>query len=159
MNDPPSPALPPDLEALRRLSNKMDRAVKVPGIPVHLGLDALLGLVPGVGDAAAGVVSSSMLVGALRHRVPLLVVMQMGFWILFDIVLGAVPVGGDILDALFQSNTRNMELILKHRNTTLPPRSVPAVVGVVLAVVLALAGMSAALYGVLIWAAFATAGD
>lgn len=149
-------SLPPDLQALQRLSNKMDRAVKVPGVPVHLGLDALLGLVPGVGDAAAGIVSSSLIVGALRHRVPLVVVAQMGFWILFDIVIGALPVGGDVLDALFQSNTRNMKLILEHRDTTRPPRSVPAVVGVVLAVLFTLAGISAAVYGVLLWAALAS---
>lgn len=155
----PGAVLPPDLQALQRLSNKMDRAVKVPGVPVHLGLDALLGLVPGVGDAAAGFVSSSLLVGALRHRVPFVVVVQMGFWILFDIVIGAVPVGGDVLDAIFQSNTRNMALIIKHRDTTRPPRSVPAVVGVLFTVLFALAGVSAAVYGVLIWAALAAGGD
>ena len=137
----------------------MDRAVKVPGVPIHLGLDALLGLVPGVGDAAAGVVSSSLLVGALRHRVPFVVVAQMAFWIFFDIMIGAVPIGGDVLDAIFQSNTRNMALIIKHRDTILPPRSVPAVVGVMLALLLALAGMSAALYGALILAALAAVGD
>lgn len=158
-NDDHVAALPPDLQALQRLSNKMDRAVKVPGLPVHLGLDALLGVLPGVGDAAAGVVSSSLLVGALRHRVPFVVVAQMAFWILFDIILGAVPIGGDVLDALFQSNTRNMALIIKHRDTTRPPRSVPAVVGVVFAVLLALAGMSVALYGALFWAALAASGD
>jgi hypothetical protein len=157
MTNDPLPELPPDLHALQRLANKMDRAVKVPGVPVHLGLDALLGLLPGVGDTAAGVVSSSLLVGALRHRVPLLVVAQMGFWIVFDILIGALPIAGDLLDAIVQSNTRNMALIIKHRDTTRAPRSIPAVVGVVLAVVLALAGMSVALYGVLFWAALAAA--
>jgi hypothetical protein len=156
-NERDSAELPPDLQALQRLANKMDRAVKVPGVPVHLGLDALLGLLPGVGDTAAGVVSSSLLVGALRHRVPLVVVAQMALWIVFDILIGALPVAGDVIDAIVQSNTRNMALILKHRDTTRPPRSIPAAFGVVLAVVLALAGMSAAFYGLLIWAALAAA--
>ena len=156
---PEDSALPADLQALQRLANKMDRAVKVPGLPIHLGLDAVLGLLPGVGDAAAGAVSSSLLVGAIRHRVPLFVIAQMGFWIVFDILLGVVPIAGDFLDVLFQSNTRNMDLILKHRDTTREPRSVPAVVGVILAVLLGLCGISVAFYGALVFGALAAARD
>ncbi len=145
--------LPADLQALERLAKAMDRAVKVPGLPIELGLDAVLGLLPGAGDLAAGAVSAALLVGALRHRVPLVVVARMALWILFDIVLGVVPVAGDFLDVLFQSNTRNIALLLEHRDTTREPRSIPRVVGVVLAVFLGLAGMSAAFYGVIAWAA------
>ena len=149
--------LPADLQALQRLSNTMDRAVKVPGLPIRFGMDALLGLVPGVGDVAAGGVSAALIVGALRHRVPLVVVARMLFWILFDIVLGVVPVAGDFLDVLFESNTRNMKLLLKHRDAAREPRSIPGVVGVVLGVLFAIGGVGVAFYGAILWGAFAAA--
>ena len=147
--------LPHDLQALQRFANAMDRAVKVPGLPVHFGLDALLGLLPGAGDIAAGAMSASLLVGALRHRVPVSVVARMAFWIVFDILLGVVPVAGDILDTLFQSNTRNLALLLAHRDATQPPRSVPGLVGGVLGVALAGMGITVPVVAALAWAAFA----
>jgi hypothetical protein len=148
-------SLPADLRSLQKMANAMDRAVKIPIIGVEVGLDAVVGLVPGVGDVAAGAVSASLLLGALRHRVPLWVIVKMAFWILFDMLIGVVPVAGDFLDVICQSNTRNMKLLLENRDTERAPRSIPGIFGVILAILLALGGFSVAFYGAILWGALA----
>ena len=65
---PPS-ALPKDLVALRRFATLMDEQFQIPGVGTRIGLDALLGFLPGVGDAGGALLSTWIIVGAFRHRV------------------------------------------------------------------------------------------
>ena len=94
----PDEALPADLVALRRFARLMDEALPVPGTKRRIGLDAGLGLIPGVGDVVAALLSVWIVIGALRWRVPLWRVVRMVFNILVDLVLGAIPLFGDIFD-------------------------------------------------------------
>lgn len=78
------------------------------------GLDALIGLIPGVGDAATGIASLSLLLLGLRQKVPSVILAKMVFNILIDTAAGAVPVAGDIFDFAWRSNKRNLALIEEH---------------------------------------------
>jgi len=88
----PDSRLPPDLVLLRRFARLMDQEFGVPGTRFRFGIDAGLGLIPVVGDAIAALLSTWIVLGALRHRVPTRKIFRMVFNILLDFGVGAVPV-------------------------------------------------------------------
>lgn len=98
-------------ESLDHLSRWMDGLFRIPGLGWRFGLDALIGLIPGVGDTITSVASFYILAAAVRYRVPKITLLRMGFNIGIDYVLGAVPFVGDLFDAAWKSNQMNMELI------------------------------------------------
>ncbi len=101
------------LQRLDRTARLMDRAIKLPVIG-GVGLDALLGLVPYVGDAASTVVAGSIVLKSLRYGLPKELVAQMVANMFVDALFGAIPVLGDIFDIGFKANTRNIELLRAH---------------------------------------------
>lgn len=119
----PDEKLPRDLVALRKFARVMDEAFPLPGTNIRVGLDALVGLIPGVGDVIGGVLSTWIIVGALRHRVPARIIARMVLNVVIDLMFGAVPVAGDVFDFLFEENMRNMRLLELHRDRRRPPRS------------------------------------
>jgi hypothetical protein len=98
----------------RVLTRVLDDLVRIPGTEQGVGLDALLGLVPGVGDAVTGLGSMALLLLALRQRVPTVILVKMLGNIGVDVLTGTVPVLGDLFDVAFRSNRRNLDLIEKH---------------------------------------------
>ena len=123
----PDEKLPQDLVALRRFAFLMDEAFTIPGTRAHVGLDAILGLIPGIGDIIGGGLSTWIGVGALRHRVPTTIIVRMVLNIALDLLFGAVPVAGDVFDFLFEENMKNMRLLEMHRDRRRPPRTVAQV--------------------------------
>lgn len=119
----PDEKLPRDLVALRRFAHLMDAAFAVPGTRMRVGLDAIVGLIPGIGDIVGAVMSAWIIVGGVRHRVPGRVVLRMILNVVIDLLFGAVPVAGDVFDFLFEENVKNMRLLEKHRDRRRPPRS------------------------------------
>ena len=99
--------------SLEQLSRWMDGLFRVPGTGWRFGLDALVGLVPGVGDLATTAVSFYILASGARYRVPKVTLLRMGMNIGLDFLLGVVPVVGDLFDFAWKSNEMNMELIRK----------------------------------------------
>lgn len=83
----------------------------MPGTRFAVGLDALVGLVPGLGDALGALVAGSVLVTALRAGVPATVAARMLFNIAVDAGVGAVPLAGDLFDVGFRANRRNVALL------------------------------------------------
>lgn len=132
----PDEKLPPDLVALRRFADLLDEAFPIPGTKRRFGLDAAAGLIPGVGDIVTGAMSTWIIIGALRHRVPLPKVFRMLSNLLTDLMVGAVPLAGDIFDALYKQNTRNMRILMEHRNRKLPPRRTSEIAAAVVLVVI-----------------------
>ena len=132
----PDEKLPPDLVALRRFAYLMDEAFAIPGTKRRFGLDAGVGLIPGVGDVIGGMMSAWIVVGALRHRVPLRVIFRMVANIVVDLVVGAVPLVGDVFDFLFEENMMNLQLLMRHRDRRRPPRSFAEVGAVAFVIVL-----------------------
>jgi hypothetical protein len=103
---------PGELHGLEQLAWLMDRAIKIPGTNITIGLDALLGLLPIGGDVMTGVIQTGIVLVALYHyRVPRAVAARMAANVLLDTALGAVPVLGDVFDVFFKANTRNLKLL------------------------------------------------
>ena len=102
-------------EELRRLgvfSRMLDSQFSVMG--VRFGVDSLLGLVPVAGDVATGIAGTYALATAIRLKLHPLAAVQIGWNLLFDTVIGAIPILGDIFDFFFKSNTKNFKVIEKH---------------------------------------------
>ncbi len=91
----------------------MDDLFRVPVLGWRFGLDALIGLVPGLGDTATSLVSFYILAAAVRYRVPKITLLRMGLNIGLDYVVGSLPVVGDVADAWWKSNRKNVELLQK----------------------------------------------
>ena len=98
-------------ESLERLSWMMDDLITIPGLNWRLGLDALVGLIPGFGDAATSLVSFYILASAVRYRVPKITLFRMGLNLGIDYVVGSLPFVGDLFDAWWKSNQRNVTLL------------------------------------------------
>jgi hypothetical protein len=96
---------------LERLSWLMDDLFRVPVLGWRFGLDALIGLIPGLGDTTTSLVSFYILVAAVRYRVPKITLLRMGLNIGIDYVVGSLPVVGDLADAWWKSNQMNVELL------------------------------------------------
>lgn len=101
------------MERLEWIANLLDSAIVLPG-NIRVGLDAIIGLVPGIGDAATTVISLWMVKEAHAMGVPRHLLARMVGNIAIDSVVGAVPVLGDAFDVLWRSNLRNMKLLREH---------------------------------------------
>jgi hypothetical protein len=97
--------------SLDQLSRAMDGLFRIPGTGWRVGLDALVGLVPGVGDFATTAVSFYILAAGVRYRVPKATLLRMASNVAVDYLLGAVPIVGDLFDAAWKSNQMNVELL------------------------------------------------
>jgi len=109
------------LAQLRRWAVLLDSAFKVPGLPVRFGLDAIVGLVPGVGELTTPAYTMVLLVTGLRMRVPLVVLARMVLNAGVDALIGLVPVLGDITDVGWKANLRNVQLLERHAVPGTPP--------------------------------------
>jgi hypothetical protein len=99
------------LARARTLTRLLDSAATVPGTGVRFGLDAVLGLVPGLGDIAGAVLAGYLVILAQRLGAPRAVVLRMLGNVAVDTVGGTVPLLGDLFDVAFKSNTRNLALL------------------------------------------------
>jgi hypothetical protein len=138
------------LARARALTRLLDSAARVPGTSMRFGLDPVLGLVPGVGDVAGAVLSGYVVLLASRLGAPTTVIVRMLGNVVIDTVGGTVPVIGDLFDAGWKANTRNLTLLERHlgqpESTKRASRAV--VWGTVAALVLL--GLATATIGVLI---------
>ena len=102
------------LQRVARVARLMDTAVRIPGTGISFGGDAIVGLVPGLGDAAGGLVSLYIVNEARRLGMPSHKLVKMLGNIGLDFAVGSVPLLGDMFDVMFKANRRNLEVILEH---------------------------------------------
>lgn len=103
-----------NLNRIRRISRLMDTAFKIPVLGIKVGWDPVFGLIPGLGDLIATAVSAYVIVLAARFRLPRGILAQMVFNIGLEAVVGTVPLVGDLFDAFYKSNVRNLKLLEAH---------------------------------------------
>jgi len=96
------------------LANLLDTALVIPGTNVRFGLDAIVGLVPGIGDAVTTVVSLYIVHEARQLGAPWHVVSRMLANVAIDGAIGAVPLLGDAFDVMWRANRRNVALLRAH---------------------------------------------
>lgn len=104
------------LKRVRRLSHLLDSAILIPGTTFRIGLDPLLGLIPGAGDIVGTALSAYIVLEAARLGLPHQTLTRMVSNILFETVVGALPVVGDLVDATWKANVRNVALLEAHLN-------------------------------------------
>lgn len=126
----PAGQVPARLNRLRRLSWLLDRSIPVGG-KARFGLDPILGLIPGIGDWIASLLSFYVLYEGIRLGLPARALWKMGFNIALESIVGTVPVVGDAFDFVWQANTRNLALVEKHYHPGLRPRPIGRLVAVV----------------------------
>lgn len=119
----------------------MDSLVRVPGTSIQVGLDPLLGLVPGLGDAAGAAVAGYLIVLAARLDAPSEIIVRMLSNVALDTAAGSVPVAGDVFDIGWRSNSRNLALL--ERFLEQPAKTVRASRAVIAAAIASLALLAA----------------
>ena len=103
---------------VERLARVMDRAVRLPGTRIRLGLDSIVGLVPGIGDTLTLAPSLYILSESYDLGVPRRTLVKMARNIGIDWVIGLVPLVGDIFDVGWKANMRNVALLRAHVDAT-----------------------------------------
>ncbi len=141
-------------ERLRDLARVLDEAIRIPGTNIRIGLDALFGLLPGGGDVAGGLFSGLIILQAARAGAPTPVLTRMLGNVLTDVVIGAIPLLGDVFDVAWRANSRNVRLLESWRERPVSTKRASALTisailfGLLLVVVLAVWG-SIAMFGAL----------
>ena len=141
---------PPQLERLRTVSRLLDSAFVIPGTRYRFGFDALIGLVPGLGDAVGAIFSGYIILQASRLGAPKSVVTRMIGNVALDTLVGWVPVLGDLFDVAWKSNLRNMALLETHLQQPAAARAGSRKALVLLGGVLLLLFVGAVALGVLV---------
>ncbi|GGB43006.1 hypothetical protein GCM10011502_15430 [Oceanisphaera marina] len=95
---------------LDRLAWLLDSAIRLPG-GFRIGLDGIIGLVPGIGDLVGTALSSYLVVEAARLKLPFRLLARMAMNVLIELVVGVIPIVGDIFDFAFKANLRNMRIL------------------------------------------------
>ena len=130
------------LARARTLTRLLDTAARIPGTGIRFGADAIVGLIPGLGDVAGAVLAGYLVLLAQRLGAPRSVVLRMLGNVAVDTLGGTVPLIGDLFDVAFKSNTRNLALLERaiERPTDTTRTSRLLVLGTFLGLVLLVAG-------------------
>lgn len=145
MYEPRRAAVPEPLRSARILARLLDDAFRLPGLGVRIGIDGLLGLIPGAGDAVGALLSSYILLVGARLGAPATVLLRMLLNIGFDALIGTIPVFGDVFDFGWKANVRNVVLLERwlHDPQQARAASGAAIVAIVALALLLVAGFFA----------------
>jgi hypothetical protein len=102
------------------IAQLLDNSLTIPGTSIKIGLDPLLGLIPGIGDLISNAIGSALLFLATKAGVPRIVILRMSFNIIINTFIGAIPGIGDLFSIWFKSNLQNAQLLHRHCQTQSP---------------------------------------
>lgn len=131
---------------IRRVAELLDSGIGVPGTRLRIGIEALIGLIPVVGDLTGLILGGYFLYEGVRLRVPAVLLARMIGNVLFDALIGLVPVAGDLADFTFKSNQRNARLLDAHIDRALGVVPAPSPWPLRVAIGLAAGAAAAAAY-------------
>ena len=103
---------------IEQLARWMDNVFVIPGTRIRFGVDAIIGLVPGLGDAITSIASMYILKVASRRGVPRVILVRMTLNLGIDYLLGSLPLIGDMFDVYWKANLKNVALIQRHALAT-----------------------------------------
>jgi hypothetical protein len=109
----PSPDSAPQLFA-RFLAELLDQRFRIPGTSIRIGLDPIIGLIPGIGDTLANLAGSAILFIGAKFNLPKVVLLRMALNIALNTLVGAIPLVGDLFSIWFRSNVRNVQLLERY---------------------------------------------
>lgn len=112
------------MKRLRSLSRLLDSAIPLPG-GYRIGLDGIIGLIPGIGDVAGGIASSYIIIESARLGASIPTLLRMVFNVLLESIIGMIPIFGDLFDFAWKANEKNMALMDKQLNSGQPKNSSP----------------------------------
>ena len=125
------------------MADLLDQRFTIPGTSIRIGLDPILGLIPGIGDALANIAGSAILLIAAQFNVPKIILIRMGLNVAGNALIGAIPIIGDIFSIWFRSNARNADLLERYAATGTRRAGLNDwlfVIGIIAAVVLIVVG-------------------
>ena len=122
------------LKRLRQISHLLDNAIALPGTDFRIGLDPILGILPGGGDVITGLMSVYIVFEGARMGLPATTLGRMGFNILLDTLTGTIPIIGDFFDITWKANSLNVALLEKHMADPEPSRAADRLFAVVVVV-------------------------
>lgn len=102
---------PKDICWMRKLAWWMDEAITIPGLKQNIGLDPILGLLPGLGDGVSALAALYPLWLVVKYQLPKWLLLKMVINTVIDTFMGAIPLLGDLFDAGWKSNTKNADLL------------------------------------------------
>jgi Domain of unknown function (DUF4112) len=102
-------------EQLDHLAGILDDFIHIPGLPLRIGLDPIIGLIPGLGDIISALMSFVIIFAAWQRGLPRVTIFRMISNVGTDTLLGTVPIFGDAFDAVWKSNRKNYNLLIRHR--------------------------------------------
>jgi len=125
---------------VRVLAQLLDNSITIPGTAWKIGLDPIVGLIPGIGDLIGAILSAYIILEAARAEVPGFTLFRMVVNLGLDTLLGAIPAVGDVFDAAWKSNVRNVALLERHlsKQVALPPQRRSYSIGAIVLTVIAL---------------------
>jgi hypothetical protein len=100
-------------EWIEQLAWLMDEAIPLPG-GWTIGLDGIIGLIPGFGDWLGGIISGVIVVAAARTGIPRAAILRMLMNVGIDTFVGSIPIVGDVFDFAYKSNTKNIRIFREH---------------------------------------------
>ncbi|MBE9080451.1 DUF4112 domain-containing protein, partial [Romeria aff. gracilis LEGE 07310] len=140
------------LKRVRRLSHLLDNAIPLPG-GYRIGLDPIIGLLPGGGDLVTGLMSVYIVVEGVRLGMPASTLGRMGTNILLEVILGTIPLFGDLFDVAWKANVKNAALLERHLGSPRPPSLVDRLLGglIIAALVALVVGVSVLIIELVRW--------
>ncbi|WP_437840002.1 DUF4112 domain-containing protein [Sorangium sp. So ce1153] len=138
------------LKRLNALGHFLDNAIRIPGVGYRVGYDAVIGLIPGVGDLIGFGLSVYIVLAATRYRLPASTLLRMVLNVGLETLIGTVPLVGDLFDATYKANARNLDLLRAHLAARSQGGALPSDARFYAGLLLALAGVLA-LAGLLIF--------
>ncbi len=135
----------PDLKWVDKITHVMDSKFKIPGTDFRFGLDPILGLVPGLGDATSLAISGSLIYYMARFGASKKLVMMMIGNVILDATIGSIPILGNIFDFTYKANQRNVNMLRRYHQEGKYRGSGKGILLTIVAVFLGLIGL--AIYG------------